>query len=144
MKNLALLPIVLAAALAMTACPSSGLSSAAADANDRLEAQGLPFRWTVQSTDDGEVMVMHMLPLPAGPTRADAQLSEEILVAIRRKEQSKGRPSAELKEVHQMADGREVWILQSLRDGIAYVVTLGNPTQGVTKIGLLGPYSYSP
>ena len=51
-------PIFVAVALAMTACPSSGLSSAAAAANEKLEAQGLPFRWTVQSTDSGEVMVM--------------------------------------------------------------------------------------
>jgi hypothetical protein len=138
-----LVPIVLTAALAMTACPSSSLSSAASEANDRLEAQGLPFRWTIQSTNDGEVMVMHMLPLPVAATRADAHLTGEILGAILRREQSKGRASAELKEVRQMADGREVWILQSFRDGIAYVVTFGNSTQGVTKIGLLGPYSYS-
>jgi hypothetical protein len=135
--------MILAVALAMTACPSSSLSTTASAANEGLEAQGLPFRWTVQSTDDGEVMVMHMLPLPAAPTRADAHLTGEILGAIRRKEESKGRRSAELKEVRQMADGREVWILQSLRDGIAYVVTLGSPAQGVMKIGLLGPYSYS-
>ena len=127
----------------MTACPSSSLSSAASEANDRLEAQGLPFRWIIQSTDDGEGMVMHMLPLPAAPTRAEAHLAGEILGAIRIKEQGKGRASAEVKEVRHMADGREVWILQSLRDGIAYVVSFGSSTQGVTKIGLLGPYSYS-
>lgn len=139
----ALLPMILTVALAMTACPTSNLSSTAGAANEKLEAQGLPFRWSVQSTDDGEVMVMHMLPLPVAPTRADAHLSGEILEAIRRREQSKGRPSAELKEVHHMDDGREVWILQSLGAGIAYVVTFGSSTQGVAKIGVLGPYTYS-
>lgn len=139
----ALLPMVLAVALAMTACPTSNLSSTASAANDKLEAQGLPFRWSVQGTDDGEVMVMHMLPLPVAPTRADAHMSGEILEAIRRREQSKGRPAADLKEVRHMDDGREVWILQPLREGVAYVVTFGSSTQSVAKIGLLGPYTYS-
>jgi hypothetical protein len=142
--RIALVPIVLTVAVAITACPSSNLSSAAGAANEKLEAQGVPFRWSVQSTDDGEVMVMHMLPLPVAPTRADAHLSGEILAAIRRREQSKGRPSTELREVRHMEDGREVWVLQSLRDGIAYVVSFGTATQAVTKIGVLGPYSYAP
>jgi hypothetical protein len=139
----ALVPILLTVALAMAACPSSSLSSAASAANERLEAQGLPFRWSIQSSSDGEVMVMHMLPLPVAPTRADAHLAGEILGAIRSKEQSKGRSFAGLKEVRQMADGREVWILQSLRDGIAYVVSFGSSTPGVANIGVLGPYTYS-
>jgi hypothetical protein len=142
MKNV-LLPIFLATALMLSACPSSSLSSAASSANQKLEAQGLPFRWSVQDTGSGEGMVMHMLPLPVGQTRADAQTSQEILGAIRHKEQGKGRARAELQEVRQMQDGREVWVLQSLGAGIAYVVTLGNPTQGITKIGLLGPYDYA-
>jgi len=86
---------------------------------------------------------MHMLPLPVAPSRADAQVTGEVLTAIRRREQSKGRAYAELKEVHQMPDGREVWVLQSLGSGIAYVVSLGSSTQGVTKIELLGPYTYA-
>ena len=136
--------MVLAVALAMTACPTSNLASTAGAANDKLEAQGLPFRWSVQDTDDGEVMVMHMLPLPVGATRADAHMSGEILEAIRRREQGKGRPSTDLKEVRHMDDGREVWILQSLGAGIAYVVTFGSSTESVARIGLLGPYTYSP
>ena len=137
----ALVPIVLTVALAITACASSSLSSAASTANVKLEAQGLPFRWAIQSTSDGEVMVMHLLPLPVAPTRADAHLAGEILSAIRRKEQSKGRASAELQEVRHMADGREVWILQSPLGGIAYVVSFRSSAQGVTRV--LGPYVYS-
>src|SRR5262245_23097240 len=134
--------MLLTVALIMTACASSSLSSRASAANESLAAQGLPFRWTVQSTDGGEVMVMRMLPLPVGPTRADAHLTGEILEAIRRREQSKGRPYADLKEVRQMSDGREVWILQPMREGVAYVVSLGTSTQDVARVGLLGPYSY--
>jgi hypothetical protein len=97
----------------------------------------------VQSTGDGETMVMHMLSLPVAPTRADAQLTGEILNAIRRKEQGKGRAQVELEEVRHMADGREVWVLQSLLEGIAYVVSFGSSTQGVAPIRVVGPYSYS-
>ena len=86
-------------------------------------------------------MVMRMLPLPVAPTRADAQLTAQILEAIRRKEQGKGRAGAALEEVRQMPDGREVWILQSLLDGVAYVVSFGSSSQGVMRV--VGPYSYS-
>jgi hypothetical protein len=136
-----LVAILLTVALVMTACASSSLSSRASAANEGLAAQDLPFRWTVQSTSDGEVLVMRMLPLPVAPSRANAQLTGEILEAIRRKEQGKGRTSADLKEVRQMPDGREVWILQSLLEGIAYVVSFGSASQGVTRV--VGPYSYS-
>jgi len=140
----ALVPILLAVAMTMTACPSSGLASAAAQSNAGLEAKGLPFRWSVQSTSDGgETMVMHMLPLPvASDTKADPQLKADILKGIQAKEQTKGRPTAKLKEVRQMQDGREVWVLQSLGAGLAYVVSFGSQP-GVTKIGVLGPYTFS-
>jgi hypothetical protein len=128
----------------MAACASSSLATRASAQNATLSAQGLPFRWGIEDTADGKVMVMRMLPLPVGSTRADAQMTEEILVAIRRREQSKGRLNAELEEVRQMNDGREVWILQSPFEGIAYVVSVGSPDQGVSRIGVLGPYTYSP
>ena len=140
----ALAPVLLIIVMAVAACASSSLYSTASASNDRLGAQGLPFRWSVETTSDGgEAMIMHMLPLPVGQTRADEHTTGEILGAILRKEQGKGRPSAQLKEVRQMPDGREVWILQSPYDGIAYVVTLGSANQGVARIGLLGPYTYA-
>jgi NADH:ubiquinone oxidoreductase subunit E len=78
-----------------------------------------------------------MLPLPVAPTKADAKLAEEILGGIRKKEQSNGRTDALLQEVHQMQDGREVWVLQSLNEGIAYVVGLKTP------IRVQGPYNFA-
>lgn len=139
----ALVPILLAAVLAVTGCPSSSLSTAASDANRKMEAQGLPFRYSVQDTGSGEGLVLHMQQMPVGQTRADANTKNEILEAILQKEKSKGRIGADIKDVHPMQDGREVWTLQSLHGGIAYVVSLGDPRQSVVKIGLLGPYNYA-
>ena len=138
-----LLPILVVLALGLAGCPSSALSDTVSASNQKLEAEGLPFRWSIQGSGDSETMVMRKLPLPVAPTRADAHTAQEIMSAIRAKEQGKGRATVELQEVQQMQDGREVWILQSLGQGTAYVVTLGSPTQGITKIGLLGPYNYS-
>jgi hypothetical protein len=138
-----LVSILIAVALAIASCASSSLSSTASAANAKLQSQGLPFRWTVENSGDGEVMVMHLFPLPVAASRADAQVTGEILSAIRRREQSKGRANVELKEVRQMTDGREVWVLRSVREGIAYVVSLGSPNQGITKVGVLGPYSFA-
>ena len=138
-----LLPLLVVLAMAVSGCPTSALSDTVSANNQKLEAEGLPFRWSIQGSGDSEAMVMRKLPLPVAPSRADAQTTQEILNAIRAKEQGKGRAGAELQEVQQMQDGREVWVLQSLGAGIAYVVTLGAPTQGITKIGLLGPYNYT-
>lgn len=135
--------LVLVAVLCLTACPSSTLSSTASTMNQKYEAQGLPFRFTAQDTGDGEALVMRMLPLQAGPTRADAHLAGEIMTAIRAREQGKGRPTVHLEEVRYLQDGREAWVLQTLGMGIAYVVRVGNSQPGITNVELLGPYEYS-
>ena len=132
MKNV-LLPILFV--LALAACSSTEVSSGHASANSTAEMQGLPFRW--EKTADGKATVMRMLPLPVGPTKADAKLAEEILGGIRKKEQGSGRTDAMLQQVHQMPDGRDVWVLQSLGEGIAYVVGLKNP------IRVEGPYNFA-
>jgi len=126
--------VLLTFMLALAACSSTEVSSGHAAANAKLEAQGLPFRW---SAGEGGAAVMRLLPLPAGPTKADAKLAEEILGGIRKKEQANGRTDAMLQEVQQMQDGREVWVLQSLSGGIAYVVGLKTP------IRVQGPYNYA-
>ena len=128
-----LIPIVFL--LALSACSSTEVSSGHANANAKLQTQGLPFRW--ENTSDGKATVMRLLPLPAAPTKADAKLAEEILAGIRKKEQNNGRTDAMLQEVLQMQDGREVWLLQSLSGGIAYVVGLKAP------IRVQGPYNYA-
>jgi hypothetical protein len=128
-----LLPLFFTFALA--ACSSNEVSSGHASANSTAEMQGLPFRW--EKTADGKATVMRMLPLPVGPTKADAKLAEEILAGIRKKEQGNGRADVMLQEVRQMADGREVWVLQALNEGIAYVVGLKSP------IRVQGPYNYA-
>jgi hypothetical protein len=128
----AMLPILFL--LALSACSSTDVSSGHAAANAKLEAQGLPFRW---SASEGGAAVMRLLPLPVAPTKADAKLAEEILAGIRKKEQSNGRTDSLLQEVQQMQDGREVWVLQSLDGGIAYVVGLKTP------IRVQGPYNYA-
>ena len=130
--KVALLPILFLVAL--TACSSTEVSSGHANANAKLQAQGLPFRW--ENTSDGKATVMRLLPLPAAPTKADAKLADEILAGIRKKEQANGRTDAMLQEVKQMQDGREVWVLQSLTGGIAYVVGLKTP------IRVQGPYNF--
>jgi hypothetical protein len=128
----ALVPVLFL--LALSACSSTEVSSGHAAANAKLEAQGLPFRW---SAGEGGAAVMRLMPLPAGPTKADAKLAGEILAGIRKKEQANGRTDAMLQEVQQMKDGREVWLLQSLNGGIAYVVGLTTP------IRVQGPYNYA-
>ena len=129
----AILPILFL--LALAACSSNEVSSGYSSANSTAEMKGLPFRW--EKTADGKATVMRMLPLPVAPTKADARLAEEILAGIRKKEQGNGRTDAMLQEVHQMPDGREVWVLQSLNEGIAYVVGLKNP------IRVQGPYNFA-
>jgi hypothetical protein len=135
--------LLLGAVLGLAGCPTSSLSSTAGNMNQKYQAEGLPFRWSVQDTGDGEALVMRMLPLPGGPTRANAQLAEEILGAIRTRENSKGRVTVELQEVKYMDDGREAWVLQSLGQGVAYVVRVGSSSPGITNVELLGPYTYS-
>ena len=73
----------------------------------------------------------------SGHANANAKLADEILAGIRKKEQANGRTDAMLQEVQQMQDGREVWVLQSLNGGIAYVVGLKTP------IRVQGPYNYA-
>jgi hypothetical protein len=135
--------IVLAIALAFPAHANSTLKSAARIANKQNEVDGVPFRWEMQKVRGGTIMTLRMLPLPAGPSKADAKLSEDVLASISRKEQEKGRGSAALEEVRHMPDGGEVWILASSDSGIAYVIHFTDSPQGGVDIALVGPFAYS-
>lgn len=115
------------------------VSSAASDANKQLEAKGSPFRYVAR---DDSSMVMTLLPLPAGKTRAVPELAQQVIDAIAHEERKKGRPTALLEEVRYLQDGREVWVLQSLNTGIAYVVAFANPSQAGSDMRITGPTTY--
>ena len=69
-------------------------------------------------------MTRVMLPLPSGPTKADARLKQEILNHIGKAWFYQHVRPAELEDVRPMPDGREVWILKDPTGGRAYVVTI--------------------
>ena len=126
----------LAAALAGCTTPAS---SAATEANKQLELKGSPFRYVAR---DDSSMVMTLLPLPAGKTKAVPELAQQVIDAIANEERKKGRPTALLEEVRYLQDGREVWVLQSLGSGIAYVVAFANPSLAGSDMRITGPTTY--
>jgi len=83
------------------------------------------------------------MPLPAGPTRANPALAQQVLGLLSKEEARKGRYSAELQEVRYLNDGREVWVLHSIGDGVAYVVAMSNPSDPRSSIKISGPTTYS-
>lgn len=117
---------------------TSSISNTVAQSNKQLEAKGSPFRYVAQ---DSSSMVQTLLPLPAGPTRASPELAQQILGAITQAEKKAGRGTL-LEEVRYLQEGREVWVLQSLNSGIAYVVSFASPQPG-SNIRIAGPTIYS-
>jgi hypothetical protein len=132
--------LVLAAML--VACADTTGSDAAARANQQMEAKGSPFRYRPQETGSGTALVLTLLPLPAGPTKANAALAQEVMKAITTTELRKGRSVANLQEVRYLQDGREVWVLHSLGDGVAYVIAMANPADPRSSIKISGPTTY--
>ena len=137
MKSRAICLLSLACMLTACATPMSG---AVAEANKQMELKGSPFRY--RAVDDSH-MTLTLLPLPVGPTRAVPPLAEQALESISNQESRKGRSVANLAEVRHLQDGREVWVLESLGDGIAYVVSFAAPAQPGTDIRITGPTVYS-
>jgi hypothetical protein len=135
-----LLATILASVLA--ACASSPGADAAAQANKQMEAKGSPFRYQAQDTGNGAVLVLTLLPLPAGPTKANPTLAKQVLALLSKEEAKKGRYSAELEEVRYLNEGREVWVLHSIGDGIAYIVAMSNPSAVNSSIKITGPTKY--
>jgi hypothetical protein len=129
---------VLGLAAALAGC-TTPVSSAVTDANKQLELKGSPFRYVAR---DDSSMVMTLLPLPAGKTRAVPELAQQAIDAIATAERKKGRPTALLEEVRYLQDGREVWVLQALGSGIAYVVAFANPSQPGSDMRITGPTTY--
>jgi hypothetical protein len=125
--------------VALAACETT-ISSAVDSANKQMEAKGSPFRYVAQ---DSEHMALTLLPLPAGPTKAVPELKRKALEAIESAEFKKGRSVANLAEVRHLQDGREVWVLQTLGEGVAYVVSFENPSNPDSNVRMQGPTTYS-
>jgi hypothetical protein len=140
MKSLPLLAVL----GIMFAIPAQGdaLTSFARAMNKQNKANGIPFRFETKTSSDGTLMFQRMLPLPVGPSKADATLTADTLASISQKEHEKGRGDALLEEVHLMEDGGEVWTIKTKEDGIAYVVRFVTAAQGGIDMVLSGPYNY--
>ena|ERR1043165_1298083 len=130
---------LLSLACMLAAC-TTPMSSAVAEANKQMELKGSPFRY--RAVDDSH-MTLTLLPLPVGPTRAVPPLAQQALESISTQESRKGRSVANLAEVRHLQDGREVWVLDSLGEGIAYIVSFATPSQPGTDIRVTGPTIYS-
>jgi hypothetical protein len=127
------------ALVAMAGCETP-MSSAVSEANKQMEMKGSPFRY--RAVDDSS-MTLTLMPLPAGPTRAVPALAQQAMDSIAQQESRKGRSVANLEEVRHLQDGREVWVLKTLGEGIAYIVAFAAPTQPGTDIRITGPTVYA-
>jgi len=136
MKNPYRCALVLVGLLAGCATP---MSSAVSEANQQMELKGSPFRY--RAVDDSS-MTLTLMPLPVGPSKAVPALAQQALESIATQEGRKGRSVANLEEVRHLQDGREVWVLKSLGEGVAYIVAFAAPSQPGTDIRITGPTVY--
>jgi len=128
-------------ALALLAgCADTSINSTVSSANKQMEAKGSPFRYVAR---DSSSMQLTLMPLPAGPSKAVPELAQQVMDSISREEAKAGRGTALLEEVRHLQDGREVWVLQSLSGGVAYVVAFANPSQAGSDIRIAGPTTYA-
>ena len=136
------LACVLLAAFAVVAIAGceTPMSSAVADANKKMEMKGSPFRY--RAVDDSS-MTLTLMPLPVGPTKAVPALAQQAMDSITQQESRKGRSVANLEEVRHLQDGREVWVLKTLGEGVAYIVAFAAPSQPGTDIRITGPTVYA-
>lgn len=131
---------ILALALLAACADTSSISSSVSSANKQMEAKGSPFRYVAR---DSTSMQLTLMPLPAGPSKAVPELAQQVMDSIGKEEAKAGRGSALLEEVRHLQDGREVWVLQSLSGGVAYVIAFANPVQAGTDIRITGPTTYA-
>jgi hypothetical protein len=137
-----LIAFVASLGLLTVGCASSSLSTAAEQANRKLEQQGSPLRWEVENLGGGNSMLRAVLApeLQDGDSRATPELKDDILNKIAAKEATVGRGAPRVSRVKLMKDGDEVWLLDSDKDGIAYVVRLSPAADGGA---IVGPLLYS-
>jgi hypothetical protein len=139
-KTLALLGLMIAT-VALTGCGNTA-TNATRIANTDLEASGSPFRWTSKSVKGGWIVRMTLLDLPNGPSQADAVLTKDTLSIITKTEAAAGRPAPEIEAIKPLKDGREVWVLKSSDQGIAYVISFKPSPLGGVDISMRGPQLY--
>ena len=137
--NLRIVVAVLVFGIAASGCETP-MSSAVTEANKQMEMKGSPFRY--RAVDDSS-MTLTLMPLPVGPTRAVPALAQQAMDSITQQESRKGRMVANLEEVRHLQDGREVWVLKSLGEGVAYIVAFAVPSQPGTDIRITGPTVYA-
>jgi hypothetical protein len=111
-------------------------------ANRKAEADGSPFRWKAESSPSGSMLVKVLADLPSGPSRADPVLKHETLDLISKMESAAGRPEPQVDDVKLLKNGKEVWLLKTGSDGVAYIVDFERSAQGGTDIGLSKPQRY--
>jgi hypothetical protein len=126
----------------LAACQSSTLSSSVEYANKKADADGSPFRWKSKTVPGGSMLVRVLADLPNGPSRADPVVKRDTLALIAKSEAVAGRADPRVEDIKLLKDGREVWLLESGRDGIAYIVDFRQSAQGGTDIGISKPQSY--
>lgn len=139
-KTLALLGLTITT-FVLTGCGNTA-TNATRLANSDLEASGSPFRWTSQSVKGGWIVRMTLMDLPNGPSQADAVLTKDTLALISKTEAAAGRPVPEIEAIKPLKDGREVWVLNSPDQGIAYVISFKPSPQGGVDISMRGPQLY--
>jgi hypothetical protein len=100
------------------------------------------FMLSYESFPDGSKLVKVLADLPSGPSRADPLLKHDTLDLISKMESAAGRPGPQVEDVKLLKNGKEVWLLKTGRDGIAYIVDFKQSAQGGTDIGLSKPQSY--
>ena len=128
--------------LSLAACASSSVASSVEYANQKAEAEGSPFRWKSKSVSGGTMLVRVLADLPSGASRADPLLKQDTLTQIAKLEAAAGRKDPQIEDVKLLKDGRELWLLKSEHDGIAYIVDFRSSPQGGTDIGLSKPQYY--
>jgi hypothetical protein len=128
--------------LLLAGCANQTARDAVRIMNRDAEKAGSPFRWKHETIRGQTIMQMTMIELPSGPSKAEGSLREAILAEIARREIAASRPAPVVADVKVMADGREVWVLESIQYGVAYVLTLGRNPEGRVVYRLEGPVAF--
>jgi hypothetical protein len=111
-------------------------------ANRKAETDGSPFRWKAESLPGGSKLVKVLADLPSGPSRADPVLKHDTLDLISKMESAAGRAEPQVEDVKLLKNGKEVWLLKTGSNGIAYIVDFKQSAQGGNDIGLSKPQLY--